>query len=131
MSEHDTTDSAKRPPGSGEESSAEANVVEKAFLMGLGAAFLAKDKAEELADELVKRGTLSKEDSNTFAGKVSSQAHDATSAARKSVTEETAKVADGLGLVSKKDFERLEGEIAEIKALLASLKQQGSAAGDS
>lgn len=131
MSEHETTESTQGQAGSATGASAETNIIEKAFLMGLGAAFLAKDKAEELADELVKRGTLTKEESGSFVGKVSAQAHDATSAARKSVTEETAKVADGLGLVSKKDFERLEGEIAEIKALLASLKQQGSTAGDS
>ena len=130
MSEHDTTGSAQAPSGSGSEPTVETNIIEKAFLMGLGAAFLAKDKAEELADELVKRGTMTKEESGSFVGKVSAQAHDASSAARKTVSEETAKVADGLGLVSKKDFERLEGEIAEIKALLASLRPQGSDAGD-
>ncbi len=131
MSEHDTTESTGTPSGPDAGPSAETNIIEKAFLMGLGAAFLAKDKAEELADELVKRGTMTRDESGSFVGKVTTQAHDTTASARKTVSEETAKVADGLGLVSKKDFERLEAEMAEIKALIASLKPQGPAGGDS
>ncbi len=130
MSEHETSESTGHAQAPGA-TSGEASIIEKAFLMGLGAAFLAKDKAEELAEELVKRGEMTKDESGTFVGKVATQAKDATSSARKTVSEESAKVAEGLGLVSRKDFDRLEAEIAELKALIASLKPQGTAAGDS
>ena len=117
MAEHDTgNDRPKTAP------EADTNIIEKAFLMGLGAAFLAKDKAEELADELVKRGNLKREDTESFTGRLVDQADSASSSAQKTVSEETAKVVGRMGLASKADLERLETELTEIKEMIASLR---------
>jgi polyhydroxyalkanoate synthesis regulator phasin len=100
----------------------ELGLIEKAFLMGVGAAVFAKDKAEELADELVKRGQLSKAESESFVGRMANKADEATSSATRAVAHETAKVVEGMGLASKKDLESVEAELTEIKAMIASLR---------
>ncbi|MBE0416400.1 MAG: hypothetical protein IBX63_01365 [Coriobacteriia bacterium] len=109
----------------------DTGLIEKAFLMGLGAAFFAKDKAEELADELVKRGRLTREDSDSFTGRLVDQADSAAASAQKTVSEETAKVVERMGLASKADLARLESELTEIKALIASLRPVEGGSGDS
>lgn len=103
-------------------STGDVGLIEKAFMMGIGAAVYAKDKAEELADELVKRGQMTRTESESFIGKVAAQADETTAAARKTIEEETAKAVTSMGLASKKDLERVEAELTEIKALIASLK---------
>lgn len=105
---------------------ADVGLIEKAFLIGIGAAMTAKDKAEELADELVKRGQITRDESESFVGRVASKADEATSSASKTIAEETGRAVAAMGLASKKDLERLEAELTEIKALIASLRS-GSA----
>lgn len=105
---------------------ADVGLIEKAFLMGIGVAMTAKDKAEELADELVKRGQLSKEESDSFVGRVATRADEATAHTRATIAEETGRAVATMGLASKKDLERLETELTEIKALIASLRPGSS-----
>lgn len=102
--------------------SPEVGLIEKAFLMGVGAAMFAKEKAEELADELVKRGEISRADSESFAGRLATQADQAASGAQKTVAEETAKAVERMGLASKKDLAEVHDELTEIKAMLAALR---------
>lgn len=98
----------------------ETGLIEKAFLMGLGATVFAREKAEELADELIKRGQITKSDSEGFVGRLSDKADETTSSLGKAIAKETTKVIEAMGLASKKDVERLQVELTEIKALLAS-----------
>ncbi|PKQ30163.1 MAG: hypothetical protein CVT60_01600 [Actinobacteria bacterium HGW-Actinobacteria-10] len=100
----------------------DVGLIEKAFLMGIGVAMTAKDKAEELADELVARGQMTKDESDSFVGRVAVKADEASAQARTTVAEETGKVVASMGLASKKDLERVEAELTEIKALIASLR---------
>ena len=126
MTEHET--GAERPATTPE---VETGLIEKAFLMGMGAAFLAKEKAEELADEFVKRGRMTREESDSFGGRLADQADSAAASAQGVVAEETAKVVKRLGLASKDDIVRIENELTEIKALIASLRPVESGSGES
>lgn len=112
MADNDTPGGARSDVG----------LIEKAFLMGIGVAMTAKDKAEELADELVARGQMTKDESDTFVGRVATKADEASAQARKTVAEETGRAVASMGLASKKDLERVEAELTEIKALIASLR---------
>jgi len=102
-----------------EERGPETGLIEKAFLMGLGATSVAREKAEELADELIKRGQMTKTESEGFVGRLANKADETTTSLSKTVAKETAKVVEGMGLASKKDIARLEAELTEIKALIA------------
>ena len=105
-----------------EKKASDLGLIERAFLMGVGAALFAKEKAEELADELVKRGQLSREESGTFASKLADQADEASKAMAKTLAKETERVVGGMGLASSKDIDEIHDELTEIKALLASLR---------
>lgn len=126
MAEHDTEKDQPKATAEGE-----AGLIERAFLMGMGAAFLAKDKAEELADEMVSRGRMTREESDSFASRLVNQADSAASSAQKTVSEETAKAVQRMGLASKADLERLENELTEIKALIASMRPAESGSAES
>lgn len=108
-----------------EKKDTDLGLVERAFLMGVGAAMFAKDKAEELADELVKRGKLSREQSGSFVNRLVESADETGKSVQQAVAKETERVVAGMGLATAKDIEELRGELAEIKALLASLRPLG------
>lgn len=100
----------------------EVGLIEKAFLMGLGTAVFAKDKAEELANEMVKKGQMTKEESDSFVGKVAVKADETSAAVQKTVAEETEKNVKRMGLVTQADLSGLQDELTEIKAMLAALR---------
>lgn len=106
----------------------DVGLVEKAFLMGIGAAAVAKEKAEELAEELIKRGTLQRDESDNFVRRVTTQAEEAGKNARETVARETERAISGVGLASAKDVEEIRAELTEIKALIASLRPGGAPA---
>lgn len=111
--------------------SEDVGLVEKAFLMGVGAAMLAKEKVEELADELVARGKLTREDSESFVARVADRADEAGKSVQTTVARETERAVAGMGLASAKDVEEIRSELTEIKALIASLRPLGSDADES
>ncbi len=100
-------------------------LIEKAFLMGVGAAMLAKDKVEELADELVRRGKLTSEQSDTFVNRLVTQAESTSRSVENTVTREVERAVSGMGLASAKDLDEVHAELTEIKALIASLRPAG------
>jgi len=100
----------------------DSGLIEKAFLMGLGAAMFAKDKAEEFANDMVKKGQMTKEESDSFIGKVAVKADEASTTVQKTVAEETEKNVKRMGLVTQADLAGLQDELTEIKAMLASLR---------
>lgn len=100
----------------------DVGLIEKAFLMGLGTAVFARDKAEQLAGEMVKKGQMTKEESDSFVGKVAVKADETSAAVQKTVAVETEKNVKRMGLVTKADLAGLQDELTEIKAMLASLR---------
>jgi polyhydroxyalkanoate synthesis regulator phasin len=100
----------------------DTGLIEKAFLMGIGAAMLAKEKTEELAEELIKRGTLTRDQSESFVNRVATQAEQASRSAKDAVAHETERMVAGVGLASAKDVDDIRAELTEIKALIASLR---------
>ena len=79
--------------------------------MGLGAAFLAKDKFEEFVDEMEKRGEMSRAEAKNFLEDAKARAHKEEEALNVRSRDELKKVLDGMGLATKED-------VAELKALL-------------
>ena len=79
--------------------------------MGLGAAFLAKDKLGEMLGELEKRGEVSRDEAKQFLEDAKARAKKEEEALAGRVREEVKKVLEEMGLATKDD-------IAELKALL-------------
>jgi len=79
--------------------------------MGLGAAFLAKDKFEEFVDEMEKRGEMSRTEAKNFLEDAKARAQQEEEAVNARIHKELQKVLEGMGLATKED-------IAELKALI-------------
>jgi polyhydroxyalkanoate synthesis regulator phasin len=79
--------------------------------MGLGAAFLAKDKLAEMLGELEKRGEVSRDEAKRFLEDAKARAKQEEDALAARMREEIKKVLEDMGLATKDD-------IAELKALL-------------
>lgn len=79
--------------------------------MGLGAAFLAKDKFDEVLEEMEKRGEVSRAEAKGFLDDAKARAQKEEEAMAGRIRQEVKKVLDDMGLATKED-------IAELKALL-------------
>ncbi len=112
---------AEEKPGASDD----VGLIERAFLMGVGAAMLAKEKVEELADELVARGKLTRDESDSFVSRVVDRADEASKSVQGTVAKETERVVAGMGLASTRDLDEIRDELTEIKALIASLRPVG------
>lgn len=81
------------------------------FYLGVGAAFLAKDKLEAQLKELEKRGEISKEEAKKFMDEAKERAKAEEAALDARVRERVREVISELGLATKEDVEALRAMI--------------------
>jgi polyhydroxyalkanoate synthesis regulator phasin len=91
------------------------DTAEKLFLAGVGAASLTKERVEELAEELSKRGSISRSDArqtiDDTIGRWRSEAGRAGERAGNSL----AVVFRELGLVTRREYEEIELRLAQVE----------------
>jgi polyhydroxyalkanoate synthesis regulator phasin len=97
----------------------EANIVERAFLLGLGVLEMTKEKTQEFAGELIEKGRLSQSDAKKVADKFSELADEQQRTLRKTVASETDKVLKTSGVATKTEMDELKAQIAELKEMLS------------
>ena len=98
-------------------------IVEKTLLAAIGAASMSQQKAEEMASELKERFNLTEEEGR----RLKEKAKNAASERREQMQEEAAKevraAAERMGLVTKKELNALEEQIALLENRIAALEQ--------
>jgi polyhydroxyalkanoate synthesis repressor PhaR len=101
-----------------------ADVLKKAMLAGFGAVVLTKEKVEELVDELIKKGELSKEDRAKFIHELAEKAESRSREVRKWV-DETVKAAMSKVKVAKvEEMEALKQEVGDLTKTIARLEKR-------
>ncbi len=90
--------------------------------MGLGAMIIAKEKAEELVQEALKQGQVSKEEADKFLAQLKEEAKQSTQEAQESIKKELHEALKELGLATKEDITALKRELRELKKLLEEKK---------
>jgi len=95
-----------------------ANIVEKAFLLGIGVLEMTKEKTQEFAGELIEKGKLSTGDAKKVADKFTELADEQQKTLRKTVATETDKVLKTSGVATKAEMDELKAQIAELKEML-------------
>jgi len=120
MSDEKKSDSAFDPAG----------IVEKAFLLGLGVLETTKEKTEELANDLIEKGKVSQGDAKKVGDKIGAIAAEQQDTFRKTVATETEKAIKASGGVTREDYEKLQAELAELKAMIAGQKTSTPATPD-
>ena len=91
------------------------DLFKKGVLMGLGAITITKEKVEEVVDELIKKGELSKDERSKAIQDMLKKAEDQEKILIDKVSAEVNKAIVKLGIPTKKDIERLEKKIDELK----------------
>jgi polyhydroxyalkanoate synthesis regulator phasin len=105
-----------------------AGIVEKAFLLGLGVLETTREKTGELANDLIEKGKVSQGDAKKVADRISTIAEEQQESFRKTVATETQRAIKTTGGVTREDYDKLAGELAEIKAMLVASGAPASAA---
>jgi len=87
----------------------------KISLLGMGIITLTKEKAEELAEELVKQGEISEEEGKNLMADLLKRSNEQKKEFDKRIEQEMKKAAARLNLATKEDIDRLEKKIASTK----------------
>lgn len=91
------------------------DLFKKGVLMGLGAITITNEKAEQLVDELIKKGELSKDEPSKAIQDLLKKAEEQEKLLIDKVNAEVNNAIVKLGVPTKKDLERLEKKIDELQ----------------
>jgi polyhydroxyalkanoate synthesis regulator phasin len=83
--------------------------------MGLGAMLMAKEKVENLVDEAIKQGDISKEQGAQLLDNMKKEAQEKVTETDKTIREEIHKQLKSLGVATKEDIASLRHEITALK----------------
>jgi polyhydroxyalkanoate synthesis regulator phasin len=108
----------------------DVGLIERAFLMGIGAAMLAKDRVQELADDLVERGKMTRDEAGTFVNRMYAEADDARTSMQQTVATEVERMMRGMGVATSRDLDQIREELTEIKEMIVAQRPMGMAEDD-
>ena len=89
--------------------------VNEMLMMGLGAVAFTKEKAQEVADELVKKGKIASEESSAVAEEIAEKGKKTKTELSKLIKSEIKKSVENLNLATADDIDRLEKKIEELE----------------
>ncbi|HEK86000.1 MAG: phasin family protein [Candidatus Saccharicenans sp.] len=91
-----------------------SELIKKTILAGLGLISLTREKAEELAKDLIKRGELAQTEEAKFVKDLMAQAEKNKAELEKKVEQISENVLKKLNLPTRKEFEELKARVEEI-----------------
>ncbi len=92
-----------------------SDIINKAFLAGLGALSLTREKIEGFIDELAKKGEIAKGDKETLVDNLQKEVEKRRAEFREFIAKETKKVLSGLNIPTREEVDALKKEIAELR----------------
>ena len=121
-------------PSGGSRSAAAAQslreLIERTFLLGVGAAALSKDRIQELVEEFVHRGQLSSEEGREMVDKLVARSREEARTAMKKADSSLQGAFRDMGLVNKRELEDLDLRLRQLEhrvQLLEAAADAGSA----
>ena len=93
-------------------------LLEKAFLTGLGAIAISQKKGEELIAEFREKYKVSEEEGKAFLEKIQKMASESREKLAEAAEEEVRKAIEKLGAVPMEDFHKLEKRLAALEKKL-------------
>ena len=88
------------------------------LLAGIGLVSLTKDKAQEIASELVKRGEIAKNDENAFVNRIMKLAEEQSQKMKDKISEEVQRIMKSTNFVSRNEFEELQKRVEILEERL-------------
>lgn len=89
-------------------------LIERILLAGLGVVALTKEKAEEIVEELIKRGEISKKDQPNFVKRLLEGGKDTRIEIEKIVEKSVTNVLDKLNIPTKSDIDALMKKVEKL-----------------
>ena len=107
-------------------------MIERAFLIGMGAAALTKDRVQSIVDELMRRGQLSGEEGKDMVEKLVARSREEARTALQKADSSMQGTYRNLGLVTKRELEDIDFRIRQLEhrvQLLEAAADQGQTTG--
>jgi polyhydroxyalkanoate synthesis regulator phasin len=93
-----------------------SEMLERVFLIGIGAASLTRDKVSELVDELVQRGQLTREQGEKILDQTAEKAIDEAAAMKGNVSEAFQDALRAMGIANNGQIDELERRISVLES---------------
>lgn len=90
--------------------------LKKGLHLGIGAVSITRDKAEQLAQEMVKKGEITADEAKGLADQLVQRGEEERKNLRETVRHEFDKLRNEFKFVSKEEYERLEQRVKELEA---------------
>ncbi|GJQ60764.1 MAG: polyhydroxyalkanoate synthesis regulator [Candidatus Scalindua sp. AMX11] len=91
------------------------DLLKKVLSLGLGAMLVSKDKAEEVVNELVKKGELGQEEGKTLVSELMEKGEASVHELEAKIEKSVKSVAERLSLPTRKEFDELKAQVEELK----------------
>ena len=101
------------------------DIIRKAVLLGLGAISLTKDKAEEVVDDLVKRGEVAAGERFKAVDNLLKEAEKQEKEFELKISGIVQKIVADMGLPTKKDLEEISNTLKKIESKMSGNKDAG------
>ena len=98
------------------------DLIERVFLLGLGAAALSKDRAQEVVEEFVHRGQLTRDEGRDVVDKLMARSREEARSAAKKADSSLQGAYRDLGLVGKRELEDLDFRLRQLEHRLQLLE---------
>ncbi|HOV83902.1 MAG TPA: phasin family protein [Paludibacteraceae bacterium] len=95
-----------------------SEIIKNAVLAGIGLISLTREKAEEFAKELIKKGELSENEKAKFIKDVLEQSEKSKTEIEEKIEKTVETVMAKMNIPSKKEFEELKKKVEELSQLL-------------
>ena len=92
-----------------------SNIINKAFLAGLGAISISRDKVEGIIDDLVKRGELSQEEKRGMLSELLESVEKRQTELSDFIRKEIRQILESLDMPSREEINKLKEEIECLK----------------
>jgi polyhydroxyalkanoate synthesis repressor PhaR len=99
-------------------------LIKKAMLAGIGAVTVTKEKVEELVDDLIKKGELSKEDRAKFIRELAEKAELQSREVKKWVDERVKVTVSRVKMAKAEEVEALRKQVDELTEAIAHLEKK-------
>ena len=100
------------------------DIIRKAVLLGLGVISLTKEKAEEVVDDLVKRGEVASGDRFKTVDKLLKEAEKQQEELGRKISGTVQKVMADMGVPTRRDLEEISQTLKNIESKLSSLEKK-------
>ena len=98
------------------------DLIERTFLVGVGAAAFTKDRVQELVEEFVRRGELSSDEGRDMVDRLVARSRDEARSAMKKADSSLQGALRDLGLTTRRELEDLELRVRQLEHRVALLE---------